>query len=425
MLPSPVPARRTSRPARAAFPVWAQQKCLLENRGVTLAFTQRFGENTVKVGLQHVSFPIHERFAFGITDGQDAELNDPANPFYPYTPSGGSNIFRFEDRISPRLSSAYIQTDWHVGPWVLAGGLRYDRYSAKSFSESQFQPRLGASYRIAGTGTVLRVSYDRLMITPENENLALSLSQQAWDLGSNAGRPVPPLRPEIQDSVTWGAEQQFGQVARVSADYWEKRSRNAADNEQFRNTGVLLPIAADRALLRGWDLRLDLIPVHGFSAYLSLGKSRAIFQAPVVGGLQLETPEFAPGERFLIDHDEKLAGQLGLRLESKAFYAQVVGRYDSGLAAGDPGDAAGNPDLDFGAAYVHRDSEGIWRVNARTTWNLSLGQNWKLADHRSVLTSVDILNATDVKAVYNFLSVFGGTHVIPPRTLAVRVKYRF
>ncbi len=412
-------------PGGPDFPVWARQDRNLANLGATLAFTQRFGENTIKVGLQHVSFPIHERFAFGITDGQDVELNDPSNPFYRYTPSGGSNLFRFEDRITPRLSSAFIQTDWHLGQWVFAGGMRYDRYSVKSFTESEVQPRLGASYRIEGTGTVLRVSYDRLMITPENENLALSLSQQAWDLGPNAGTPVPPLRSEIQSSVTWGIEQQFGQMARVAADYWEKRSRNAADNEQFLNTGVLFPIAADRAVLRGWDLRLDLVPVHGFSAYLSLGQSRAIFQAPVVGGLQLESPEAAPGERFLIDHDEKLAAQIGLRYESKTFYAQIIGRYDSGLVAGDPGDAAGNPDLDFGTKFVHLDSEGNWRVNARTTWNLSLGKSWKLSERRSILTSVDLLNATDVKGLYNFLSVFGGTHVIPPRTLAIRLKYRF
>ena len=32
----------------------------------------------------------------------------------------------------------------------------------------------------------------------------------------------------------------------------------------------------------------------------------------------------------------------------------------------------------------------------------------------------DILNAFDKKGLYNFQSVFGGTHVIPPRTIAPR-----
>jgi len=42
-----------------------------------------------------------------------------------------------------------------------------------------------------------------------------------------------------------------------------------------------------------------------------------------------------------------------------------------------------------------------------------------------VSIQADLLNAFDTQGVYNILSVFGGTHVIPPRTLAVRVRYRF
>jgi len=208
-------------------------------------------------------------------------------------------------------------------------------------------------------------------------------------------------------------------------EYWEKDSTNAGDNEQFLNTGVLFPIGADKGIFRGLNARLDLIPVHGFSAYLSLGKTRAIFQAPVVGGLQLEAPEAAAGERFLIDHDQKLAGQLGLRFEQKGFFAQVLGRYDSGLVAGDPADAAGNSDLEFGTPFVRQDAEGTWRVKSRTTWNLSLGQELKLKGRQRLVLGADILNAFDQKGLYNFLSVFGGTHVTPPRTWAFRVKYAF
>jgi len=37
----------------------------------------------------------------------------------------------------------------------------------------------------------------------------------------------------------------------------------------------------------------------------------------------------------------------------------------------------------------------------------------------------DPLNATNKKGVYNILSTFGGTHVIPPRMLAMRLRYTF
>ncbi len=404
-------------------PVWVRQDRSLENLGAQAALTRRFpGGSTLKAGLQYTAFPIHEQFRFAITD--DALVADPSSPLQAYTPGGGGNIFQFDERIQPVLASAFIQSDLHLGAWMLALGLRYDRFTMRNVDEGLLQPRLGLSYRFT-TGTILRASYDRLLITRENENLALSTSQKAWDLGPQAGSPVPALRPETQHSFSYGAEQQLGKYGRIMVEYWEKRSRDSGDNAQFLNTGILFPVAADQASFRGLNARFDLVPVHGFSAYLSLGKTRAIFQAPLVGGLQLDAPEALPGERFLIDHDQKLAGQLGLRFEASGFFAQALARYDSGLVARNPSEASGNPDLEFGSAYVRRDSEGTWRVKPRTTWNLSLGQEFALGTGRKLVLGADLLNAFDAKGLYNFLSTFGGTHVTPPRTWAARIKYSF
>ena len=405
------------------FPYWAKQDRTLDNLGVQAAFTQRWGkENLTKVGIQRIAFPLRERFDFALTD--DALATGPGDLLFPYTPAGGGNIFQFDGRLRPKLTSAFVQNDLHLGALFLALGLRHDAYTVADVSDNQLQPRLGLSYRFDGTGTVLRASYDRLMILREHENLALSLSQQAWDLGPLAGIPRQPLRPEHQDSRSYGIEQQLGKAGRVMLEYWEKQSRNAGDNAQFLNTGVLFPVGADRGIFRGMNLRLDLVPVNGWSGYLSLGRTRAIFQAPLVGGLQLDAPEASPGERFLIDHDQKLSAQSGLIFEREGFTAQVIGRYDSGLVAKDPAGARGNPDYAFGVDYVRLDSQGTWRIKPRTTWDLSLGQEWKLATRRLAL-GLDLLNATDEKGLYNFLSTFGGTHVIPPRTLAIRVKWKF
>jgi hypothetical protein len=406
------------------FPYWASQKRSLDNLGAQVSFTQRWGSgNLLKVGLQHIVFPIHEDFRFAITD--PARVTDPADPLYPYTPAGGGRVFRFEASLRPTLTSAFVQNDLHFGAFYLALGLRHDSYTVADIADNLLQPRLGLSYRVDQTGTVLRASYDRLLILREHENLALSLSQQAWDLGPYAGTPRQPLRPERQHSFSYGVEQQLGKAGRVMLEYWEKQSRNAGDNAQFLNTGVLFPVGADRGIFRGMNLRVDLVPVDGWSAYLSLGRTRAIFQAPLVGGLQLEAPAAVPGERFLIDHDQKLSAQLGLIFERQGFTGQVLGRYDSGLVATDPAAAAGNPDLTFGAPYVRQDAEGTWRIKPRTTWNLSLGQTWTIQGTRRLSLGLDLLNATDEKGLYNFLSVFGGTHVMPPRTLAARIKYRF
>ncbi len=406
------------------FPYWAKQDRTLDNLGLQLTFTQQWGGgNLLKAGLQRIAFPLHEQFGFAITD--DSLATGPADPFFPYTPAGGGHVFRFDAQLRPTLTSAFLQNDLHLGAFFLALGLRHDAYAVADVSDSLFQPRLGLSYRLDATGTVLRASYDRLMILREHENLALSLSQQAWDLGPYAGTPRQPLRPEHQHSFSYGIEQQLGKAGRIMVEYWEKQSRNAGDTAQFLNTGVLFPVGADRGSFRGMNLRLELVPRQGWSANLSLGRTRAIFQAPLVGGLQLEAAETAPGTRFLIDHDQKLSAQVGVAYEHRGFNLQLIGRYDSGLVAADPAQASGNQDYAFGMAYVRQDAEGTWRIQPRTTWNLSLGQEWTLAGRRRLALGLDLLNATDTKGLYNFLSVFGGTHVIPPRTMAVRVKWKF
>ena len=406
------------------FPTWVSQDRSLGNLGAQVSFTQRWGkENLTKVGLQRIAFPLHERFDFAITD--DTLAPDPADPLHRYTPAGGGHLFRFDARLTPTLTSAFVQNDVHLGALFLALGLRHDAYTVAEVSTSQLQPRVGLSYRVDATGTVLRASYDRLVILREHENLALAMSQQAWDLGPYAGTPRQPLRPELQHSFSYGVEQQLGKHGRVMIEYWEKRSRNAGDNAQFLNTGILFPVAADRGIFRGLNLRLDLVPVNGWSGFLSLGRTRAIFQAPLVGGLQLDAPEATPGERFLIDHDQKLSAQLGIVFEQGGLTAQVQGRHDSGLVASNPAQVAGNPDYAFGTAYVRLDSEGTWRIKPRTTWDLSVSQAWKLAGTRRFSLGLDLLNATDEQGLYNFLSTFGGTHVIPPRTLAAHLKWKF
>ncbi len=414
------------------FPFWARQDRSLDNEGAVLAFTQKNGETTFKAGLQYVRYPIHERFGFAITDVHQVDdpatgQPDPANPLYPYTSAGGGHLFSFEERIAPSLASAYVQDAVKAGNWNLALGLRYDRYHGRDFDQGQLQPRVGLSYSLPSIGSLFRVVYDRLLITPENEGLALSTSQRAWTALSGLYTPVARLRSELQDSYLVGLEQEVGKTAKVSLEYWWKDRANSADNSQFLNTGVLFPIAAARGRFHGMDLRVDLVPVNGWSGYLSAGTVRTVFYGPTVGGLDAaSSSETGP---YLIDHDEKLTLQLGIRYEKQGFYGQAIGRYDSGLIAGDPASVAGNPDYDFGVPYVRREQDSlvgqVYRIRPRTVWNFSLGQEIPLGAKRSLQVGLDLLNAFDEKGLYNFLSVFGGTHVIPPRTLAARLKFRF
>ncbi len=410
-------------------PVWLRSDRRLDNQGALAGYTQRNGDNTLKVGLQYVRYPLHERFDLAITD--PSQVSGPADPLYPYTAAGGGNILRFADGFAPSLASVYLQDDLKAGRWTLAAGLRYDSYKGRNFTQNELQPRLGVTYTLPGTGTLLRAVYDRLLITPENENLAFSTSQTAWSLVTQSASPVPQLRGETQDSYLLGLEQQLGQVVRVSLDYWWKDSRNAADNSQFLNTGILFPISAWRGRFHGMDLRVDTVVLKGWSAYLSAGTVRTLFYSPTLGGLDSANPTVngPDGTSYLIDHDQKLTAQLGVRYEGGGFFTQASLRHDSGLEAGDPTTVAGNADYAFGIPYVRAEHDSLvglnYRIKPRTVLDLNAGQEWKLKSGRRLSAGLDLLNATDEKGLYNFLSTFGGTHVIPPRTLAAHLKLKF
>lgn len=109
-----------------------------------------------------------------------------------------------------------------------------------------------------------------------------------------------------------------------------------------------------------------------------------------------------------------------------------MGRFDSGLEAGDPNDPLlqrYQADYAFGLPYIRSEMDNLIgpnnRIKSRTVWNFSLGQEVKLAGKKSIEIGANLLNAFDEKRLYNFLSTFGGTHVIPPRTLAINVKFKF
>lgn len=410
-------------------PYWVQSDRWLDNQGVEVAYTQRNGGNSLKTGLQYVRYPLHERFNLAITDS--SQVTGPTDPLYPYTAAGGGHILRFAEGFAPALASAYVQDDLRTGPWAFAMGLRFDSYKGRNFTQNQLQPRLGVTYTLPVTHTLVRAVYDRLLITPENENLAFSTSQSIWSLVTQSNTPAPQLRGETQDSYLVGLDQQVGEVLRVSLDYWWKQSRNPADNSQFLNTGILFPISAWKGRFHGMDLRVDTVSIHGWSGYLSAGTARTLFYSPTVGGLDSANPTIngPAGTPYLIDHDQKLTAQAGLSYEQGGFFAQAVGRYDSGLEAGNPNTVLGNPDYAFGIPYVRTEWDSLvglnYRVKSRTVLDLNAGQTWNLAGHRKLSVGLDLLNATNEKGLYNFLSTFGGTHVIPPRTLALHVKLAF
>ncbi|MBZ5640579.1 MAG: TonB-dependent receptor [Acidobacteriia bacterium] len=427
-------------PSAGDTPVTATSDRSLDNYGIQPTFTWTVGGHEFKVGGVYKRIPIDERFDFGLTD---PTLNDPESPDYnpdlaPYDLTRGGAEFRFHQTRTGTYYAGFVQDDIHVAHFTANLGLRYD-HNDLPVTDAQLEPRIGFAYYVKRTGTVLRASYNRVLFTPEYENILLSSSSQAAQIvppavqqSGGLGGGVLPVRSERQSAYDAGFQQRLGSKLRFDLDFWKRRSKFAGDQDQFLNTGAVFPLAFQGGDLHGWNARLDLAQVAGFRGFMSLGHTRAIYVAPPVGGLFLDQGalDSLAGGPFLIDHDQDLQLQSAVTYDiaESGFWVGANVRYDSGLVTdADPESLLADPDNAFAAPYVEVHSGGDFdpnRIKARTVWDFSAGVD--LEKHKIPLSiQVDLLNAFDEKGVYNILSVFGGTHVIPPRTVAARVRYRF
>jgi hypothetical protein len=427
-------------PSTGDTPVTAVSRRTLDNYGLAPSLSWATGVNEFKFGGTFKRIPIAERFDFGLTD---PTLNDPSSPDFnpnlaPYDLTRGGRMFLFDASRIGTYWALYAQDSIRLGALTVDVGVRYD-HNNLPVTDAQLEPRIGLAYFLDSTGTVLRASYNRVLYTPEYENILFSSSpevaalappviQQSRQLGGGSLL----VHSERQDAYTLGVEQAIGSRLRLDVDAWERRSTYAGDQDQFQNTGIVFPVAFASGRLHGWDVRLDLAVTHGVRGFLSLGHTRAIYVAPPVGGLFLDAGALGDltAGPFIIDHDENLALESGVTCDLGASGAWVGAdvRYDSGLVTdANPADLAGDPDNSFAIPYI-RVHSGAWhdpnRVASRTVWDLSFGYESK-NPHLPIGIQINLLNAFDVKGVYNILSTFGGTHVIPPRTIAGRIHWRF
>ncbi len=419
-------------------PVQADQNRSLQNQGLNLALSKTFGINELKIGTQDKRFPIREQFSFLITD---PTFNDPTMDGYnpslaPYDGTRGGSPFFFAGSKTGLYVAGYIQDTIRWGDLTANVGVRFD-HNKLFLSENQLQPRLGAAYVINATQTVLRASYNRMFITPEYENILLSSSAQAASITPPDIRASQQLGggqlynlSERHDVYNAGIQQGIGRKLRLDLSLWYRNVTNAADQDQFFNTGIVFPLNFATGKLQGWNFRLDLAPVlGGLRGYASVGHVHAKYCNPFVGGLFLSSEALSSfaGGCFLIDHDQDIQEQVGLFYDvaDSGLWAGMTQRYDSGLVtdAGAQADVLSSPDTAYADPYIQYNTDPQ-RIKSRTIWSFSLGA--RLEKYGLPLElQVDLLNAFDVKGLYNFLSTFGGTHVIPPRTLAGRVKFVF
>ncbi len=329
------------------------QERSLTNTGVHTDIAWVHGINDVKAGLEYYSTFLTENDTLGIVSptylnslgcmAGNVPTGPPCTYLLPYDLTRGGGLYSFHGHADIREFSQYVEDIVTKGNWLFNVGIRGDVYDGLT-DATQAEPRLGGSYTIKKTNTVLRASYARTLETPFNENLVLSsngcLNRVLSPLlGCSEANPAP-LTPGYRNEYHVGVQQVFARHIVFSGEYIWKYTENAYDFSVLGYTPITFPIEWKQSKIPGIATRITVTPVHGFSGYLADGSVAARFFTPQVGGAGAEFGGYAAGQTsypFRIDHDERLnqTAHFQYQLPGKwAPWYSMNWRYDSGLVAG-------------------------------------------------------------------------------------------
>jgi outer membrane receptor protein involved in Fe transport len=420
-------------------PVVAFQDRRLTNYGFIGSVSYAGHGHTFKTGVQYTRTPVREDFSFYPTDPDafepimDEMGNELPNPVLQFS---AANPFIFSDRRIGNKVAAFIQDRFSpIKNLTLDLGLRFDHYELL-VDEHEFSPRVGLAYFIPKTQTVLRLSYNRLFQPPPAENLLLASSVEAARLSplavTSGELGVKPVLPDKEHVFEVGLQQQLTGFARLTVSVYNKQIRNFADKDQFFDTGVIFPISIFAGRVTGVEARIDTAEWRGLSGFISFANARSFGVTPINGGLFLgeavETLQH-PGLRFPNDHDERNAGQFQINYTNKrsGWWASFGGRYDSGVPIDvEPGTTREQfIEEGFDQRLFNKIDFQRGRVKPRTILSFSTGIDLFQKERTSVSLALDVQNLADELFLYNFESVFSGTHVGPPRLWSGRLTLKF
>jgi hypothetical protein len=284
--------------------------------------------------------------------------NAPNTPFYPAfnpllacydltrpTPFASQNCpnptsvpYIFNGRTDVKELALYIRDNITKGNWSLNLGIRGDLYNGITIGR-QAEPRLGISYNVKRTNTILRASYARTLESPFNENLVLSSIGCANPVLAPlllCTAPVSnPLSVGFRNEFHAGLEQAFGRYLVFSGEYITKYTHNGFDFSVLGNTPITYPIEWHNSKIPGYAGRVSVPTIHGFSALMVFSSVAARFFNPQVAGAGA-TVGGPPGTPFRIDHDEHFNQTTHFQYQPWKLgpWLGFNWRYDSGLVAG-------------------------------------------------------------------------------------------
>jgi hypothetical protein len=364
-------------PANLQRETVAQQRSLL-NSGALANIEYTKGIHNIKAGITYEQTFLNENDQLGIVDptfnapclngggvpvngftnptqcaGAGFQPNIASNPnapnsalyplfnsvLLPYDLTRGGTLFPFVGHSDVKELAMYVQDTITVKNWAFNLGIRGDLYNGLTTAR-QAEPRVGISYNVAKTNTVLRVSYARTLETPFNENLVLSSvgcsSAVLSPLLACSSNTLTPLSPGYRNEFHAGFQQAFGKYLVIDGEYIWKYTHNAYDFSVLGNTPITFPIEWNNSKIPGFALRASVPNYHGLSALVVMSSVAARFFTPQIGGAG-SNPS-APLGVFRIDHDEAFNQTTHLQYQTPwKRVAPWIGfnwRFDSGLVAG-------------------------------------------------------------------------------------------
>ena len=502
------------------------QNRTLTNAGARANISYAKGAHNLKAGVNFQHTFLTENNAFGIVDptlnpvcfnadgspNTDPTLTDPANCNGPLQPNTGfdpllacydltrtarlpasdgcphptSGLYAFGGHSDIKEVAPFIQDTIKAKNWMFNLGLRADFYNGITIARL-VEPRVGLSYHVKRTNTVLRASYARVMETPFNENLVLA-SNGCDDpvvndlMATSQGYPclTVPLSPGTRNEFHAGLEQAFGKYLVVDGEYIWKYTHGAYDFSIFGATPLTFPIVWDHSKIPGYAVRVSVPNTHGFTAFVVFSSVAARFFTPQISGIGATPTTTGTGGVFRIDHDEVFNQTTHLQYQpfKRGPWLGFNWRYDSGLVAGPVPCAGGNcnngpngtdtvvdfsnltPDQQFqaglscggvfatpttpinssglcsksqyGSSFIkipagtENDDHNPPRVASRNLFDLAVGHdNLFNGDKRRWSLRFTVINLTNKEALYNFLSTFSGTHYVTPRTYTAELALHF
>src|SRR6202795_1883619 len=377
-----------------------------------------FHNHEVKVGADSIYSFVHERFSYHITE---TEIN--GQPIF--DPSTPLNFFFHQSADDPE-QSFFVQDNAHFGNLNVSAGIRFDHYSLR-VSESAWAPRLRFAWFFHKLGVVFRGSYDRAFGPPAIENLLLSTSAKVRTLDGTAAQLT--LRPSRANYYELGATKELFHKAHVSANVFQRDTRNFADDDVLLDTGVSFPISLTSAHIYGVESQFALPQWGPWSAWFNYSYMVASARLPVVGGLFLgqDAAELLNSNaRIWISQDQRHTAHGQLRYQHwSRFWTSIGASYGTGLPVELNGESTATLVQEFGQAVVDRVNLNAGRVRPSLAVDLSAALDLYKKESRAVRLQGDIRNLNDRLNVINFASVFSGTAIGSPRTFSLRLRFDY